>query len=104
MKYLKYFEELNSYFDYELILDIIRSEYGWGNGSIQYFNDFENNKDYFLNPRDSHEYALQLNVYLTDLQNGRLRGDFFKVPSGLRKGIWKMSIPVYNPPTFSKYL
>lgn len=103
MKYIKYFEQLNSY-DYYYILRILKSEYGFGNGSSQHFNEFENNKDYFLNPIDSNDYASQFSIYLKDLQSGRLRGDFHKEPSGLRKGVWKMSEPVYNPPTEIKYL
>jgi hypothetical protein len=103
MKHLKYFESFNRY-DYDFILRIIKKEHGWGNGSSQYFNEFENNTDYFNNPIDSNDYANNFHIYLTDLQNGRLRGDFHKVPSGLRTGIWKMSMPVYNPNQIKKYL
>lgn len=104
MKYLKYFEELNNYYDYDLILKIIKSEHGFGNGSSQYFDDFENNAEYFLNPEDSHDYAIKFIIFLKDLQSARLRGEFSKTPSGLRTGVWKMSIPVYQPPTQNKYL
>lgn len=96
MKYLKYFEQTTN-FDYDYILRILRKNHGWGNGSSNYIEQFENNKEYFLNPTDSNDYADQFHVFLSDLQNGRLRGEFSKEPSGLRPGKWKMSIPVYNP-------
>ncbi len=104
MKYVKFFENFNSNYDYDMILRIMKKVHGWGNGCSQYFDDFENNGDYFKNPEDSHLYANEFHVFLTDLQTGRLRGQFHKVPSGLRPGVWKMSIPVYKPPTIQKYL
>jgi hypothetical protein len=104
MKHLKYFENFNSNYDYDMILRIMKKTHGWGNGCYQYFDDFENDSNYFNNPEDSSLYANQFHVYLTDLQNGRLRGQFHKVPSGLRPGVWKMSIPVYKPATIQKYL
>ena len=104
MKYVKFFENFNSNYDYDMILRILSKTHGWGNGCSQYFDDFENDSNYFNNPEDSNLYASQFHVYLTDLQNDRLRGKFHKVPSGLRTGIWKMSIPVYKPATIQKYL
>lgn len=103
MKYLKRFEDVQS-FDYDYILRILRKNHGWGNGCSNYFSQFENNSEYFLSPQDSNEYAEQCHVFLTDLQTGRLRGAFTKEPSGLRTGVWKMSIPVVNPPQHYKYL
>lgn len=99
MKHLKYFEDVNG-FDYEYILRILKKNHGWGNGSVSYFDDFENNPEYFLNPQDSNDYAEQFHIYLTDSQNGRLRNTFTKNPSGLRPGVWKMSTPVYKPNSF----
>jgi hypothetical protein len=96
MRYLKYFEQTTN-FDYDYILRILKKNHGWGNGSANYFDNFENNEEYFLKPQDSNEYADQFHIFLTDLTTGRLRGEFHKTPSGLRTGKWKMSIPVYNP-------
>lgn len=93
MKYLKYFEELVSY-DYDFIFKILKKNHGWGNGCLNYIEQFEKNSEYFFNPEDSNDYVNQFHVFLTDLQTGRLRGDFHKEPSGLRQGVWKMSIPV----------
>ena len=96
MKYLKYFEQTTN-FDYDYILRILKKNHGWGNGCSNYFEQFENNSDYYLNPQDSNEYAEQFHIFMTDLNTGRLRGTFAKTPSGLRPGKWKMSTPVYNP-------
>jgi hypothetical protein len=97
MKHLKYFENFNSEYDYDMILRILKKKNGWGNACSQFFEQFEDNTEYFSSPQDSNEYAEQFHIFLTDLQNKSLKGEFSKTPSGLRTGVWKMSIPVYQP-------
>lgn len=97
MKRLKRFNEnllgYDNKFNYDHIIRTMVKTHGWGNGCIDYVNDFESNSEYFLNPQNDNEYAEQFNIYLTDLQTGQLRGQL-QNKHNLRQGKWKLGTQV----------
>lgn len=95
-KIRKFYEMFKDKFDYDRIISIIKKTHGWGFGVINYMDEFESNKEYFLNPSDENDYAEQFHIYLTDRECGRLRGGFNNDPS-LRLGKWKTGFQVNHP-------
>lgn len=83
-------------FDYDKIIRIIKKTHGWGFGIINNIDDFEANSEYFKDPIDEHDYVEQFHIYLTDLECGRLRGEFNN-DTKLRVGRWKTGIQVNKP-------
>ena len=84
-------------FDYQNIIKYLKKTHGWGDGVLTYFDEFESNEDYFKNPQNDAEYSTQFNVYLTDLQAGRLKSEFNTSANNLRVGKWQMGINVSSP-------
>lgn len=78
MKHIKLFNEMKyqDKFDYDRIISILKKSHGWGFGVISNIDSFEDNEEYFLNPEDNNDYAEQFHIYLTDMENGQLRGRF----------------------------
>jgi len=91
MRNLKVYEEWN-YFDSDKIIRILNKTKGWGNGVIQYMNDFENS-DFFLNPQDENEYSDPFHVYLTDITSSPNRRNLPSLPLGK----WKPAPTVISP-------
>lgn len=96
MKLKKVNEMLNNKFDYDKIINILKKTHGWGFGIINLTEDFESNDLYYIDPVDDNDYAEQFHIFLTDLETGRLRGQF-RNEHGLRLGKWKISTPVDAP-------
>ena len=59
-------------------------------------DDFEDNEEYFKDPVDDNDYVEQFHIYLTDLECGRLRGDFNN-DRNLRVGHWNKGVQVNKP-------
>lgn len=79
MDYIKSFNEMyEDKFDYDKIIRVLRKTHGWGMGVLTSVDSFESNEEYFLNPENDEEYISQFHIYLTDMQSGRLRGEFHK--------------------------
>jgi hypothetical protein len=97
----KHLNEMNyqDRFDYDHIISILKKTHGWGFGIISSIDEFEDNKEYFLNPIDDNDYAEQFHIFLTDKQTGQIRGQFQNKHS-LRQGKWKLGIQVNNPTSF----
>lgn len=95
-KIKKFFEMFEEKYDYDKIIRIIKKTHGWGFGIINKIDDFETNNEYFKDPIDEHDYVEQFHIYLTDLECGRLRGEFNNDPK-LRLGRWKTGIQVNKP-------
>lgn len=96
MKIKRFFEMFEDKYDYTKIVDILRNNYGWGNGIIASIDDFESNDQYFTFPDTDDEYAEEFNIYLKDVQVGRMRGKLNTTPA-LRLGKWKLGYQVDNP-------
>jgi hypothetical protein len=97
MNNLKSFSEMSEdKFDYEKIIRTLKKTHGWGMGVLNHIDDFESNKEYFQNPEDDNEYVENFHIYLSDLENNRLRGDFNN-DSSLRVGRWNTGVQVNNP-------
>ena len=101
MKYLKLFEQHNKY-NYDKIIRILNKSFGWGLGASLKIEDFENNKDYFQNPKNDDDYVIQFNSYLTDVELGKLISDIGR-NSTLRVGDWHRGFHVVRPyPYYNK--
>ena len=96
MKIKRFNEMMMDEFNYDHIIRDMRKNHGWGNGCINYTDDFEFNTEYFLNPDNDNDYAEQFHIYLSDLQAGQLRGELQNTQS-LRQGKWKLGIQVDHP-------
>jgi hypothetical protein len=93
MRIKRFNEMMDNKFNYDHIIRTMVKNHGWGNGCIDYVNDFESNSEYFLNPQNDNEYAEQFHIYLTDLQTGQLRGQL-QNKHNLRQGKWKLGTQV----------
>ena len=99
MNHIRRFNEMyEDKFDYENIIKYLKNTHGWGDGVLTYIDGFESNEEYFKNPQNDADYSLQFNVYLTDLEADRLKGEFNTSANNLKVGKWKMGINV-NAPT-----
>ena len=96
MKLKRVNEMLNNKFDYDKIINILKKSHGWGFGTINFTEDFESNDLYYIDPVDDNDYVEQFHIFLTDLETGRMRGQF-RNEHGLKLGRWKMGIPVESP-------
>ena len=75
---IKRFNEMQeNVFNYDHIIRILKKSHGWGGaGALAQVDDFESNKEYYLNPDNDNDYAEQFHIYLTDMETGQLRGEF----------------------------
>jgi hypothetical protein len=96
MKIKKFNEMFENKFDYDRIIRILRKTYGWGMGVISSIDEFEQNPEYFQSPQDDDQYIELFNIFLTDKNMNRLRGEFRNNHS-LRLGKWKLGIQVDRP-------
>jgi len=99
MKFLRKFNEMEhtNEFDNDKILKIMKSDWGWEMGILQWTDDYENNPEYYQSPSDENDYVIGFNKFLIDKLSGRLIGSFRK-DFPLRGGTWQIG-PTYTKPT-----
>ena len=96
MKIKRYNEMFQDKFDYDRIIKILKKTYGWGLGVITLIDEFESNPEYFMNPQNEDDYIEQFNIFLSDKNINRMRGELNNTPS-LRLGTWKLGTQVSKP-------
>jgi hypothetical protein len=100
MKIKRLNEMFEEKYDYDKIVNILKKTHGWGFGVINFTEDFEENPNYFKSPIDDNDYVEQFHIFLTDLEIGKMRGEFDTTTQGLRLGKWKIGNQVNNPVSF----
>lgn len=96
---IKRFNEIyTNVYNYEHVTKLIKS-HGWGMGSIQFTNEFEENSEYFKDPIGDNDYAEQFHIYLTDKKFNRVRTGLNR-NYPLRVGKWQMGTQVTEPVSF----
>ena len=96
MRIERFNEMFRGEFDYDGIINILKRKYDWGIGVASFMEDFESRPEYFLNPQDDRDYAHQFNIFLIDLENDSLRGEFQNNHS-LKVGDWSLQPSVIRP-------
>ena len=96
MKINKFHEMFQGSYDYDKILNILKKKYDWGFGIRQFIEDFESNTEYFLNPVDDRDYVEQFNIFLCDMEAGKMRGEFQNLHS-IKLGNWQTGFQVPRP-------
>jgi hypothetical protein len=96
MKIERFNEMFIDNYDYDKIITILKKKYGWGMGVINFTEDFESNTEYFFEPKSDLDYAEQFNIFLSDMEQGKMRGEFQNNHS-LRLGKWKIGNQVDKP-------
>ena len=99
MRIERFNEMFQGQYDYDRIITILKKKYGWGDGVINFTEDFESNNEYFQSPQDDRDYANQFNVFLSDMEVGKMRGEFQNIHS-LEPGKWKLGYQVNKPTSF----
>lgn len=97
---IKRFGEILESFDYDRIKKDLRSSHGWGEGSMTLCSDFEQNSEYFENPKNEIEYVDQFHIYLFDLFSNRIRDNGLPRNNGIVLGDWPFGTKVSNPRNF----
>lgn len=96
MKIKRFFEFLSKNFDYDEIFRLLGKTHGWGVGSFQEIENFENDDEYYKDPTDENDYVEQFHIYLTDKETNRMRGKSHRNDS-LRVGKWQHGVQVLYP-------
>ena len=96
MRIERFNEMFEGQFDYDRIVTILKKKYGWGLGIINFTEDFESNPEYFSSPKDDRDYADQFNIFLSDMEIGKMRGEFQNTHS-LEPGKWRLGYQVSKP-------
>ncbi len=97
---IKRFNEMLRSFDYDRIKRDLRSSHGWGEGSMTLCSEFEQNSEYFENPKNEIEYVDQFHVYLFDLFSKRMRGSGLPRQTGIHLGEWPFGAKISTPRNF----
>jgi hypothetical protein len=98
MRIKRFFEMQETEWNWNKVISILKS-HGWGEGALQWKEEFENNSEYFHNPQDDSDWAQQFHIFLTDYFSGQLRGELNR-RIGLRVGDWQRGVHVRKPISF----
>lgn len=97
---IRRFNEMLQSFDYDRIKRNLRSSYGWGEGSMTLCSDFEQNSEYYEEPKNEIEYVDQFHIYLFDLFSNRMRNSGLPRQIGIHLGDWPFGTKVSKSKNF----